>query len=182
MCECSTEWPTSVSRGHYWTSGCTEGRTKGSWEDQIAFNHVLLGVNGFSRMVSVQLCVLELSHTNRWPLLIAGFAAHQQRLLKKGEIEFIGDSGASATFANGLNDFSEYKELDESYKAWTANKGIPLPIKGTGSVFLEHQVDVLGNMVHVRLSPVLYMNSPQGCYPLESGCNKVAHWGRWIIS
>ena len=38
-------------------------------------------------------------------------------LLKKGEIEFIGDSGASATFTNNLNDFSEYKELDEIFEA-----------------------------------------------------------------
>ena len=37
----------------------------------------------------------------------------RQALLKKGEIEFIGDLGASATFTNDLNDFSEYKELDE---------------------------------------------------------------------
>ena len=65
--------------------------------------------------------------------------------------------GASATFTNNLNDFSEYKELDESYEARTANKGIPLPIKGRGTVFLERQVNVLGNMVHIRLSPVLYI-------------------------
>ena len=39
------------------------------------------------------------------------------QLLKKGEIEFIGDLGASATFTNNLNDFSEYKELNESYEA-----------------------------------------------------------------
>ena len=56
-----------------------------------------------------------------------------------------------------FNDFSEYKELDETFEAHTANKGIPLTIKGKGTVFLEHQVDVLGNMVHVRLSPVLYI-------------------------
>ena len=31
----------------------------------------------------------------------------RQALLKKGEIEFIGDLGASATFINNLNDFSE---------------------------------------------------------------------------
>ena len=97
----------------------------------------------------------------------------RRALLKKGEIEFIGDSGASAPFTNDLNDFSEYKELDEIFEARTANKGIPLAIKGRGTVFLEHQVDVLGNKVHVRLSPVLYI-PPQGCYPLESGCNKVA--------
>ena len=41
----------------------------------------------------------------------------KRQLLKKGEIEFIGDSGASATFTNDLNDFLEYKELDESYEA-----------------------------------------------------------------
>ena len=78
-------------------------------------------------------------------------------LLKKGEIEFIGDSGASATFTNDLNDFSEYKEFVETHEAHTANKGVPLKIKGSGTVFLEHQVDVLGNMVHVQLSPVLYI-------------------------
>ena len=50
-------------------------------------------------------------------------------LLKKGEIEFIGDSGASATFTNNLNDFSEYKELDEIGEAQTTNKGIPLAVK-----------------------------------------------------
>ena len=38
-------------------------------------------------------------------------------LLKKGEIEFIGDSGASATFTNYPNDFSEHKELDEIFEA-----------------------------------------------------------------
>ena len=81
----------------------------------------------------------------------------RQALLKKGEIEFIGDLGASATFTNDLNDFSEYKEFVETNKAHTANKGIPLKIKGSGTVFLEHQVNVLGNMVHVRLSPVLYI-------------------------
>ena len=81
----------------------------------------------------------------------------RRQLLKKGEIEFIGDLGASATFTNNLNDFSEYKELDKSYEARTANKGIPLPIKGRGTVFLEHQVNVLGNVVHIRLSPVLYI-------------------------
>ena len=48
------------------------------------------------------------------------------QLLKKGEIEFIGDSGASATFTNDLNDFSEYKELDKSFEARTANKGVLL--------------------------------------------------------
>ena len=81
----------------------------------------------------------------------------RRQLLKKGEIEFIGDSGASATFTNNLSDFSEYKELGESFEARTANKGVPLPIKGRGTVFLEHQVDVLGNVVHIRLSPVLYI-------------------------
>ena len=79
------------------------------------------------------------------------------QLLKKGEIEFIGDSGASATFTNKLNDFSEYKELNETYETQTANKGVPLPIKGRGTVFLEHQVNVLGKAVHVMLSPVLYI-------------------------
>ena len=39
------------------------------------------------------------------------------QLLKKGEIEFIGDSGALATFTNDLNDFSEYKELNEIFEA-----------------------------------------------------------------
>ena len=81
----------------------------------------------------------------------------RQALLKKGEIEFIGDSGASATFTNDLNDFSEYKELNETFEAHTANKGVPLAIKGRGTVFLEHQVDVLENLVHVSLSPVLYI-------------------------
>ena len=81
----------------------------------------------------------------------------RQFLLKKGEIEFIGDSGASATFTNNLNDFSEYKELDEKFKARTANKGAPLAIKGRGTVVLEHQMDKSGNMVQVRLSPVLYI-------------------------
>ena len=58
---------------------------------------------------------------------------------------------------NDLNDFFEYKEFVETHKAHTANKGVPLKIKGSGTVFLEHQVDVLGNMVHVWLSPVLYI-------------------------
>ena len=62
----------------------------------------------------------------------------RQALLKKGEIEFIGDLGASATFTNNLNDFSEYKELDEKFEVQTANKGVPLAIKGRGTVFLEH--------------------------------------------
>ena len=78
----------------------------------------------------------------------------RRALLKKGEIEFIGDLGASATFTK---DFSEYKELNEIFETRTANKGVPLAIKGSGTVFLEHQVDVLGNKVHVRLSPVLYI-------------------------
>ena len=37
--------------------------------------------------------------------------------LKKGEIEFIGDLGASVTFTNDLNDFFEYKELDKIFEA-----------------------------------------------------------------
>ena len=80
-----------------------------------------------------------------------------RQVLKKNEIEFIGDSGASATFTFDLNDFSEYRELDEKLKARTANKGIPLKIKGSGTVFLRHQIDVLGNIVTVRLSPVYYI-------------------------
>ena len=78
-------------------------------------------------------------------------------LLKKGEIEFIGDSGASATFTNNLNDFSEYKELDEIFEARTANKGAPLAIKGRGMVFLEHHLDDSKDVVQIRLSPVLYV-------------------------
>ena len=81
----------------------------------------------------------------------------RRQVLKKDEIEFIGDSGASATFTYDLNDFSEYKEPDEKLKARTANKGVPLKIKGSGTVFLRHQVNVLGNIVTVRLSPVNYI-------------------------
>ena len=81
----------------------------------------------------------------------------KQQVLNKDEIEFIGDSGASATFTYDLSNFSEYKELNESLEAWTANKGIPLKIKGSGTVFLRHQVNVLGNIVTVRLSPVYYI-------------------------
>ena len=81
----------------------------------------------------------------------------RQALLKKGEIEFIGDLGASATFINNLNDFSEYKELDEMFEAQTANKGSPLAIKGRGTVFLEHHIDESKDIVQVRLSPVLYI-------------------------
>ena len=66
--------------------------------------------------------------------------------------------GVSAIFTNNLNDFSEYyKELDEKFEARTANKGAPLSIKGRGTIFLEHQIDELGNVVQVRLSPVLYI-------------------------
>ena len=106
-------------------------------------------------------------------------------LLKKGEIEFIGDSGASATFTNDLNDFSEYKDFVETHEAHTANKGVPLKIKGSGTVFLEHQVDVSGSMVHVWLSPVLlyiFPTSTGDYYLWESGCNKVAHWWGQSIS
>ena len=81
----------------------------------------------------------------------------RKQVLNKDEIEFIGDSGASATFTYDLSDFSEYKELDESLEARTANKGVPLKIKGSGTVFLRHQVDILGNVVTVRLSPVYYI-------------------------
>ena len=52
---------------------------------------------------------------------------------------------------------SEYKELDEIFEARTANKGTPLTIKGRGTVFLEHHIDDLKDVVQVRLSPVLYV-------------------------
>ena len=90
------------------------------------------------------------------PMSIAKNLARRQ-VLNKDEIEFIGDSGASATFTYDLSDFSEYRELDESLEARTANKGVPLKIKGSGTVFLRHQVDVLGNVVTIRLSPVYYI-------------------------
>ena len=73
------------------------------------------------------------------------------------EIEFIGDSGASATFTYDLSDFSEYRELNKSLEARTANKGVPLKIKGSGTVFLRHQVDVLGNVITIWLSLVYYI-------------------------
>ena len=37
-----------------------------------------------------------------------------KKVLGDNEIEFIGDSGASATFTYSLDDFIEYKELDTS--------------------------------------------------------------------
>ena len=72
-------------------------------------------------------------------------------------IEFIGDSGASATFTSQKDDFTEYRELDGSLEARTANKGVPLKIKGSGTIFLKHQVDALGNTVIIRLEPVYYI-------------------------
>ena len=72
-------------------------------------------------------------------------------------MEFIGDLGASATFTNDLNDFSEYKELNEIFEARTANKGVSLAIKGRGTVFLEHLIDESGDVVNVRRSLVLYI-------------------------
>ena len=55
-----------------------------------------------------------------------------KRVLDGDIIEFIGDSGASATFTSNLDDFTEYAELDNGLEARTANKGVPLKIKGSG--------------------------------------------------
>ena len=76
---------------------------------------------------------------------------------KSNEVEFIGDSGASATFTYNLNDFAEYTELDQGLEARTANKGIPLKIKGSGTMFLKHKIDSKGTTVTLRLSPVYYI-------------------------
>ena len=72
------------------------------------------------------------------------------------EVEFIGDSGASATFTYNLSDFTEYNELDNSLEARTANKGVPLKIKGSRTVFLKHKVSK-GHTVTIWLNPVYYI-------------------------
>ena len=79
-----------------------------------------------------------------------------KKVLGDNSIEFIGDSGASATFTYSLDDFIEYKELDEGLEARTANKGIPLKIKGKGTVLLRHKVEK-GRTVVIRLNPVYYI-------------------------
>ena len=76
-------------------------------------------------------------------------------LREKDQVEFIGDSGASATFTYDINDFAEYSKLDKSLEARTANKGVPLAIEGSGTVFLKTKVD--GKDVTVRLNPVYYI-------------------------
>jgi hypothetical protein len=76
--------------------------------------------------------------------------------LNEDEIEFIGDSGASATFTPHLSDFTEYHELATKLEARTANKGIPLSIKGSGTVFLKHKIEK-GKTVTIRLNPVFYI-------------------------
>ena len=78
-------------------------------------------------------------------------------LTKKGEIEFIGDSGASATFTNNLDDFTEYTPFEAPSIARTANKGIPLEILGSGTIFLKHTINSAGDVVNVRLAPVFYI-------------------------
>ena len=80
-----------------------------------------------------------------------------KRVLDGDRIEFIGDSGASATFTFNLDDFTEYAELDNGLEARTANKGVPLKIKGSGTIFLKHRVNALGNTVIVQLNPVYYI-------------------------
>ena len=77
-------------------------------------------------------------------------------LASHNEVEFIGDSGASATFTYDLSDFTEYHELNISLEARTANKGVPLQIKGSGTVFLKHKVSK-GHTVTIRLDPVYYI-------------------------
>ena len=72
------------------------------------------------------------------------------------EIEFIGDSGASATFTYSLDDFIEYQKLDRSLEARTANKGVPLKILGKGTVLLHHKVEK-GKSVIIWLNPVYYI-------------------------
>ena len=72
------------------------------------------------------------------------------------EVEFIGDTGASATFTFDKNDFTEYSELDRSLEARTANKGVPLQIKGSGTVSLKHKVSK-GHTVTIRLDRVYYI-------------------------
>ena len=54
------------------------GRTEGSQEDQMSFSCALIGVNAFDQMILARSCVLELNCSNRWPMLVAGFAAHQR--------------------------------------------------------------------------------------------------------
>ena len=76
--------------------------------------------------------------------------------LNEDEIEFIGDSGASATFTPYLSDFTEYHELTTKLKAWTANKGIPLSIKGSGTVFMKHEIEK-GKHITIRMNPVFYI-------------------------
>ena len=55
------------------------------------------------------------------------------------------------------NDFTEYRMLNNSLEACTANKGVPLKIKGSGTIFLKHQVNVRGNTVTIQLDPVYYI-------------------------
>ena len=50
----------------------------------------------------------------------------------------------------------EYKELNTSLEARTANKGVPLKIKGKGMVLLKHQVDK-DRTVLIWLNPVFYI-------------------------
>ena len=75
---------------------------------------------------------------------------------RSNEVEFIGDSGASTTFTYDFSDFTEYNKLDMRLEAQTANKGVPLQIKGSGTVFLRHQVSK-GHTVTIRLEPVYYI-------------------------
>ena len=79
-----------------------------------------------------------------------------KKVLGDNSIEFIGDSGASTTFTYSLDDFIEYEELNTGLEARTANKSIPLKIKGKGTVLLHHKVKK-GRTVVIRLNPVYYI-------------------------
>lgn len=72
------------------------------------------------------------------------------------DIKFIGDSGTSVTSTPFIGDFTEYSELTTKLEAWTANKGVPLAIKGSRTVFMKHEVEK-GKYVTLHMSPVFHI-------------------------
>jgi len=63
-----------------------------------------------------------------------------------GLVQWIMDSGASQHFTNN---FSEYTPIKDGHEVKTAAKSTPLQIKGKGTIFLSHKIDMKGSQIEV---------------------------------
>ena len=91
-------------------------------------------------------------------------SVHCVKCKKEKTVQFIADSGASATFTFDKSDFLTYTEQKGS-SIQTADQKSELEIQGYGSIFIKHDVLIKGTIreVTTKLQPVYYAPGMSYC-------------------